>query len=119
MSANTILAAPADLFLQPAEKRSHFKKLDTQPDQELESRLWKLSRQQARPEFTLIESSVLLLLLVIGLAMIGSCFIELSHLLQSDAIRRVTIQAMQPAGPIDQNSIIRVTAETFGCSIGY
>src|SRR5271165_1328426 len=107
MSANIKLAAPADLFLQPAEKRNRFKKLDRQPVQEPEALLWKPSRQQACPGFTLIESSVLLLLLVIGLAMIGSRFIELSHLLQSDAIRRVTIQAMQPAGPMDQNSITR------------
>ena len=106
MSANIKLATPADLFLQPAEVKNRFKKLDTQPVQRPETRLWAPSRQQVCPEFTLIESSVLLLLFVIGLVMIGSCFVELSHLLQSDAIQRVTIQAMQPAAALDQNSPI-------------
>src|SRR5271166_5303254 len=101
MSAIIKLAAPADLFVQPAEKKNRIKKLDTQSVQEPEAGLGKVSRQQVCPEFTLIESSVLLLLLVVGLAMIGSCFVELSHLLQSDAIRRITIQAMQPAGATD------------------
>jgi hypothetical protein len=107
MSANTKLAAPADLFLQPAERRHRFQKLDGQLVREPKSRLWKLSHQQACHQFTLIESSVLLLLFVIGLAMIGSCFIELSHLLQSDALRRVTVEAMQPAGLMGQNSVTR------------
>jgi hypothetical protein len=82
MSAIIKLATPADICLQPAEEKSRFKNPETQPGQKPETRLWKLSAQAVCPNFTLIESSVLLLLLVIGLAAIGSCFVELSHLLQ-------------------------------------
>jgi hypothetical protein len=101
------LSTPAELFLQPAEKTNRFKKLDTQQVRGPESRLWHLSHQPAHHQFTLIESSILLLLFVIGLAMIGSCFIELYHLLQSDALQRLTVEAMQPAGLMGQNSVTR------------
>jgi hypothetical protein len=107
MSANTKLVTPAELFLRLAEKTDRFKKLDRQLVREPESRLWKLSHQQADHQFTPVEFSVLLLLLLIGLALTGSCFVELTHLLQSDALRRVTTEAMQLAGSMDQNSITR------------
>jgi hypothetical protein len=107
MSANTKLVTPAELFLRLAEKTDRFKKLDRQLVRELESRLWKLSHQQADHQFTPVEFSVLLLLLLIGLALTGSCLVELTHLLQSDALRRVTTEAMQLAGSMDQNSITR------------
>jgi hypothetical protein len=97
MSATSKVAAPAELVFQPTADKSRFKNLDSKPIQEPEARLWKLSTEAVGPKFTLIESFALLLLLMITLSVIGGCFVELSHLLQSDALRRVTVQAIQPA----------------------
>jgi hypothetical protein len=97
MKATIKLVTPADLFVHRAGVKNQFKNLDAQPIEETEARQRQPLTQACYSNFTLIESCVLLILFVSALAVTDGCFVELSHLLQSDAIRRVTIQAVQPA----------------------
>jgi hypothetical protein len=61
---------------------------------EPERRFWKLSEQAVSPKFAMIEMLVLVLFLVVALVGIASCFSELSHLLESDAIGHVAMRAV-------------------------
>jgi Tfp pilus assembly protein PilV len=56
--------------------------------------LWKLSARAASPRFAIIEVLILVLFLVLAIVAIVSCFAELSHLLQSDAVGRVAAMAI-------------------------
>jgi len=57
-------------------------------------RLWKLSARAASPRFAIIEVFILVLFLMLALVVIVSCFAELSHLLESDAVGRVAARAI-------------------------
>jgi hypothetical protein len=61
---------------------------------EPERRFWKLSEQAVSSKFAMIEMLVLVLFLVVALVGIASCFSELSHLLESDAIGHVAMRAV-------------------------
>jgi hypothetical protein len=98
-AAITNFVAPTELFFQPAKKKFRFENPEAKQSRststlEPEWRLWKLSAQTVSPQYALIESLIVLLLLVVALAAIGSCLVELPHLLQSDAIGRVVTKAI-------------------------
>ena len=61
---------------------------------EPERRFWKLSEQAVSSKFAMIELLVLVLFLVVALVGIASCFSELSHLLESDAIGHVAMRVV-------------------------
>jgi hypothetical protein len=90
------LSRPENLIFYPAPE-NNVRKTKRKTFHHPEDRLWKLSTQIAGPEFTFIESLVMLVLTVMALAAIGQCFIVLSQLLQSDAIQHIVIQAVKPA----------------------
>jgi hypothetical protein len=99
MSAITKFVGPTELFFQPAKRTFRFENPEAKRSRlistiEPERRLWKLSAQAVSPKCALMESFIVLLLLLVALAAIGSCLIELSHLLQSDGIGRVVINAV-------------------------
>lgn len=99
MSAIIQLVAPPELLFQPAEKRSLFANREPKPSRsgsicEPEQRLWKLSAQAVSPTFAMIELFVLVLFLVFALIGVVSCFAELSHLLENDAIGHVATRAI-------------------------
>jgi hypothetical protein len=64
------------------------------PASESEQRSWKPSPQAASSKAAIIELFVFVLFLVVALIAIGSCFAELSYLLESDAIEHLTIGAV-------------------------
>jgi hypothetical protein len=99
MSATIQLVAPPELLFQPPEKKSLFRNRETKPIRlsplcEPEQRLWKLSARAASPTFAMIELSVLVLFLVFALIAVVSCFAELSHLLDSDAVGHLAAKAI-------------------------
>ena len=103
MSAIIEFITPAELSFQPAGKRSLFKRLEPKPFRltsipEPELRLWKLSAQAVSPKFAPIELFILVVFLVVALIGTISCFAELSHLLESDAILRVVVTAVAGGG---------------------
>jgi hypothetical protein len=61
---------------------------------EPEQRFWKLSEQAVSSKFAMTEMLVLVLFLVVALVGIASCFSELSHLLESDAIGHVAMRVV-------------------------
>ena len=100
MSAIIKLVAPAEILSQPGD---HKKSVVANREIEFfepisicepEQRLWKLSACAASPMFAIIEVLILVLFLVLALVGIVSCFAELSHLLQSDAVGRVAARAI-------------------------
>jgi hypothetical protein len=99
MSAIIKFAPPAEVLFQPAEKKSLFAKREPKPIRlssicEPEQRLWKLSAQAVSPRFAMVELFVLALFLVAALVGIVSCFTELSHLLESNAVGHVAAKAI-------------------------
>jgi hypothetical protein len=100
MSAIIRLVAPAELLFQPTDdKKSTVAKREIkvfEPSSicEPEQRFSKLSARAASPRFAIIEVFFLVLFLVLALVGIVSCFGELSHLLQSDAVGRVAARAI-------------------------
>ena len=100
MSAIVEFVAPAEMLFQPAGKESLFtnrkpRPIPLRPIRASEQRLWKLSAQAVAPQFAMVELFVLALFLVVALVGVASCFAELAHLLDSDAIGHV---AMRIAG---------------------
>jgi hypothetical protein len=99
MSAIIKFAPPAEVLFQPAEKKSLFPNREPKPVRlssirEPEQRFWKLSAQAHSPQFAMIELLVLVLFLVVALVGIVSCFTELSHLLESNAVGHVAAKAI-------------------------
>ena len=92
--------APAKLLLQPADDKKSIvanrgiKVFEPNSICEPEQRLWKLSARASSPRFAIIEVLTLALFLVLAIVAIVSCFAELSHLLQSDAVGRVAAMAI-------------------------
>jgi hypothetical protein len=100
MSAIIRFVAPAELLLQAGDdKRSvvanrEIKLLEPSSICEPEQRFWKLSSRAASPKFAISEVFILVLFLALALVGIVSCFAELSHLIQSDAVGRVAPRAI-------------------------
>ncbi len=61
---------------------------------EPEQRFWKLSARAVSPKFAMMEIFILVLFLALAFVEIVSCFAEISHLLQSDAVGRVAAMAI-------------------------
>ena len=104
MSTIIKLAAPAALFFQPAEKSTggsgirEAKLIGRRPNCDHEGRLWKMPARLGFQKVAVIELFVLAVFLVIALAGIVSGFVELSHLLQSDAVGYVAMKAINGSG---------------------
>jgi hypothetical protein len=96
MIANIRLTRPESLIFYPAPENNLRKNADRKALHHPEDRLWRLSTQIASPEFTLMESFVMLVLAMLAFAVLGGCFIALSQLLQADAIQHIVVQAVQP-----------------------
>ncbi len=102
MSAIVKLVAPAELLFQSGEQKENAatkqeaKRVGPSSLCKPEAKFWKLSseaRQVAR-----IEMFVLALFLLIAVVAIMSCFTELSHLLEADAIGHVAAKAINGDG---------------------
>jgi len=100
MIANIRLTRPESLIFYPAPENNLRKNADRKALHHPEDRLWKLSTQIASPEFTLMESFVMLVLAMLAFAVLGGCLIALSQLLQADAIQHIVVQAVQSPAAI-------------------
>ena len=103
MSAIIQFVTPVEVLFRPANKESPFTNREPKPIRpgsihEPEQRLWKLASQAVSSQFAMIEFLVLALFLAAGLIEIISCFAELSHLFDSDAIGHVAMRAIGAAG---------------------
>ena len=99
MSAIIEFVPPAELLFQPTKKESLFanrepKPFRLSPSYEPQQRLWKLSAQTVPSQFAVIELFVLMLFLAVALVGVISCFAELSHLLESDAVGHVAMRVV-------------------------
>jgi len=101
MSSTIKLVAPAALLFQPGDDKKsivanqEIKVFEPISICEPEQRFWKLSARAASSRFAIIEVFILVLFLLLALVGIVSCFAELSHLLQSDAVGRVAARAAE------------------------
>jgi hypothetical protein len=99
MSAIIQFVAPAEVFFPPAKKESPFANRESKPIQlspilEPEHRFWKLPAQAVAPQSVMIEFFVLLLFLAVALVGVVSCFGELTHLLDRDAIGQIAMRVV-------------------------
>jgi hypothetical protein len=100
MSATIKFVVPAEFLFQPGDdKKSVVANREIEFCEpisicEPEQGFWKLSAGVASPSFAIIEVFILVLFLLLALVGIVSCFAELSHLLQSDAVGRVAARAI-------------------------
>jgi hypothetical protein len=103
MSAIFKFVAPIELSFLSAGNSSLFDHLGEKPIQlspirEPEERLWKLSARAVSSKFAFIELFMLVVFLAVALVETISCFGELSHLLQNDAVWRVVLTAVAGGG---------------------
>ena len=100
MSAIATQFIPADLLFQPAKKRKiasatlEAKRIGQNPRSEPEVRLWKVSTQAAAKDSAVIRVFILALFLASAAASVIGGFVELSHLLQTDAVGHVAAKAI-------------------------
>jgi hypothetical protein len=100
MSAIIKFVAPAEVLFQPADDKKSVvanREIDffgPSSIREPEQPFWKLSARGVSPKCAIIEVFILVLFLVLALIGIVSCFAELSHLLQSDAMGQVAARAI-------------------------
>jgi hypothetical protein len=99
MCAIVEFVPPAELLFQPGEKESLFADRELRPVRlgligESEPRFWRLSAQAVSPKVAMIEIFVLMLFLAVALVGVISCFAELSHLLESDAVGHVAMRVV-------------------------
>jgi hypothetical protein len=97
MSAIIQFVPPAEVLFQPADKKSLFASPELRPIRlssicEPEQRFWQLSAQAVSAKSAIIDLFVLVLFLLVALVGVASCFAELSHLLDSDAIGHVAMK---------------------------
>ncbi len=101
MSAINELTTSAELLFQPADEKEHAsinqEAKFNRPDAicESEPQWWKLPARVATPKFGIIEMFVLVLFLFVTVIAIISCFVELSHLLDSDALGHLAAKAFK------------------------
>ena len=92
-----ILDVPTELPFQRVEKVTPIAAAEpkkVKPVCEPEERLWKLSAQAVSPRFARIELFALILFLTIAIVGVVSCFAELFHLLDNDAIGWIARKAI-------------------------
>jgi hypothetical protein len=95
MIGNIRLIQPESLIFYPATENNLRKNAARKSLHHPEDSLWKLSTQSVAPEFTLLESFAMLILVVLALAVSGECFMALSQLLRADVIQHIVVQAVQ------------------------
>ena len=100
MSAIVKFPAPSELLFPAADEKTNTSPKPRAefnlPDPICESELrW---RKVAAPKIGMIEMFVFVLLLVASIVSVISCFVELAHLLDSDAIGHVAAKALQGGG---------------------
>jgi len=100
MIANIRLTRPENLIFYPAPEKNLRKNAAGKSLHDPEDPLWKLSTQSVAPEFTLLESFAMLILVVLALAVLGECYLVFSQLLQADAIRHIAVQAVKPPAAV-------------------
>jgi hypothetical protein len=104
MSAIVKLLAPAELLFQSGDQKENAatkeeaKRLGPSSLCEPEAKFWNLSSKASVPQVVRIELFVLALFLLVAVVGIISCFTELSHLLEGDAIGHVTAKAISGGG---------------------
>jgi hypothetical protein len=99
MSAIIEFVASGEQLSQPVKKESLFANRELRPIRpgligESEPRFWRLSAQAVSPKVAMIEIFVLMLFLAVALVGVISCFAELSHLLESDAVGHVAMRVV-------------------------
>jgi len=99
MSAIISFPVSGEMLFEPVKKESSVVDrkpipVGLSPSYEPEHQLWKLSTQAVSTKFATIELFVLVLFLAVALVTTISCFAELSHLLESDAVGQVAIRAI-------------------------
>jgi hypothetical protein len=99
MSAIIEFVPSAELLFQPAKKENLFANRELRPIRlgligESEPRFWRLSPRAVSSQFAVIELFVLMLFLAVALVGVISCFAELSHLLESDAVGHVAMRVL-------------------------
>jgi hypothetical protein len=91
---------PTQLLFQPGEKRKtasaipEARAINRTSPAEPEVHLWKVSTRTASEEHWIIGLAVLVLLLAIATAGVIYGFVELTHLLQTDAVGHVAAKAI-------------------------
>jgi hypothetical protein len=91
---------PTQLLYQPSERRKsasaipEARAINRTSPAEPEARLWKVCTRAASEEHGIIGLVVLVLLLAIATAGVIYGFIELTHLLQTDAVGHVAAKAI-------------------------
>ena len=101
MPATIIPFTSATTLFQPTEKRNpaltsrRTKRSRVSSRNEPEARLWKVCARQSSLGQTIIELFVLTVFLLIALALVVGCIVELQQLLQTDAIGHVATEANQ------------------------
>jgi hypothetical protein len=97
MSAIMKFVEPAEMLFQPEAKPNRVparcERRFPITVSESDRRFWK-SVTPTSSAFAIVEMSILALFLVFGILGIFSCFGELSHLLQTDAVRHIATQAI-------------------------
>ncbi len=99
MSAIVEFIPSTKLLFQPGEKESLFTNRELRPVRlgligESELRFWRLSARAVSPKLAMIEIFVPILFLAVALVGVISCFAELSHLLESDAVGHVATRVV-------------------------
>jgi hypothetical protein len=101
MSAIIKVAAPAELLFQPTDEKK-IASLDPEakfnrrsPICESELQWRQLLARVVTPKFAMIEMFALVLFLVATVVAVISCFVELSHLLDGDALGHVVAKAIK------------------------
>jgi hypothetical protein len=98
MSAIIKFVSPAELLFQPEATyipaRREIKFATPARVPESEKPFWKAATPTRPSAFAIAELTVLALFLVLGIVGIVSCFGELSHLLQTDAVGQIAAKAL-------------------------
>ena len=123
MSATICLIDPAELLLQPTDKKSPFVNRETAPSFARASdfaklsraassdkwaggsirpssiavpqeRLWKIAQSAVSAKLTMVELAFLLLVLAVGTAATIGSFTEFFHLMQTDALGHFAARAL-------------------------
>lgn len=101
MPATIIPFTSARTLFQPTEKRNpaltarRTKRSRVSSRNEPEARLWKVCARECSLGHAIMEVFVLTVFLLIALALVVGCIVELQRLLQTDAIGHVATEALR------------------------
>ena len=92
--------APAKLLIRPKARQREVSaerqapKPQTEGAGEPQHRLWKLTAEAVQPKLVRFELIILFLFLILAAAVSVACFLELSHLVITNAIENVATKAL-------------------------